>query len=337
MKASEPITLYLHVGFHKTGTTSIQLFLYEFRNELLKQGYLYPEDPCPKASEFGQHLIPFSLFSNKDWVPSNYDDPERRKDCIDYAKDIYAEASLKSCHTVILSSEEFDCVSDDEISYFCSCFSDFNIKLICFSRNTPEFLESAYKTSVVSGYRHRFEHFRENQRTRLDLSDYVGAWTRYVGKENFYLINYDNESVKRDVVSTFNSAVELDQDVFPNRSVDLQNRSYSAFSTEIVRCAWQTGADQNFIEKTKKRLLQDVDPKLRLQGLMGTFLDPEVFFELRDHYMKEWVAMKSSGVQTIGFDSSCAWSVIDNRKIVVRNLLTCTIALTCLIEGNSSV
>jgi len=34
---------YIHIGPHKTGTTSIQWFLKENRAELLKHGYLVPE------------------------------------------------------------------------------------------------------------------------------------------------------------------------------------------------------------------------------------------------------------------------------------------------------
>ena len=34
---------YIHIGPHKTGTTSIQWFLKENRAELLKHGYFVPE------------------------------------------------------------------------------------------------------------------------------------------------------------------------------------------------------------------------------------------------------------------------------------------------------
>lgn len=34
---------YIHIGPHKTGTTSIQWFLKENRAELLKRGYFVPE------------------------------------------------------------------------------------------------------------------------------------------------------------------------------------------------------------------------------------------------------------------------------------------------------
>jgi len=38
----EQINLYIHIGLHKTGTTSIQNFLTLNENILSKKGYLYP-------------------------------------------------------------------------------------------------------------------------------------------------------------------------------------------------------------------------------------------------------------------------------------------------------
>ena len=35
-------TIYLHIGMPKTGTTSLQKFLFDNREKLLEKGYLYP-------------------------------------------------------------------------------------------------------------------------------------------------------------------------------------------------------------------------------------------------------------------------------------------------------
>ena len=41
---------YVHVGPHKTGTTSIQWFLQENRAELLKLGYFVPESDTKRGA-----------------------------------------------------------------------------------------------------------------------------------------------------------------------------------------------------------------------------------------------------------------------------------------------
>ena len=43
-------TCYIHVGPHKTGTTSIQWFLQENRAELLKEGYFVPESEARRGT-----------------------------------------------------------------------------------------------------------------------------------------------------------------------------------------------------------------------------------------------------------------------------------------------
>ena len=35
--------IYLHIGTAKTGTTSLQKYLYENRNKLILDGFIYPE------------------------------------------------------------------------------------------------------------------------------------------------------------------------------------------------------------------------------------------------------------------------------------------------------
>jgi len=60
---------YIHVGAHKTGTTSIQWFLQENRPELLESGYFVPESETKRGAhhalaeglcglEIGQHREP---------------------------------------------------------------------------------------------------------------------------------------------------------------------------------------------------------------------------------------------------------------------------------------
>jgi len=43
---------YIHVGPHKTGTTSIQWFLQENREELLKCGYFVPESETKRGAHY---------------------------------------------------------------------------------------------------------------------------------------------------------------------------------------------------------------------------------------------------------------------------------------------
>ena len=50
--------VYLHIGLHKTATSTIQYGLFCNREVLKKKGYLYPHTGFPNSSKhFAQHLI----------------------------------------------------------------------------------------------------------------------------------------------------------------------------------------------------------------------------------------------------------------------------------------
>jgi hypothetical protein len=55
--------IYLHLGFHKTGTTSIQFSGKEYKNLLEEQGFCYPILLGLNGEEYCNHSIPiYSLF-----------------------------------------------------------------------------------------------------------------------------------------------------------------------------------------------------------------------------------------------------------------------------------
>ncbi|PYK41965.1 MAG: hypothetical protein DME60_00685 [Verrucomicrobia bacterium] len=55
---------YVHIGPHKTGTTSIQWFLKENRAELLKHGYFVPESGTNRGAH---HAIARKLCRQPVW------------------------------------------------------------------------------------------------------------------------------------------------------------------------------------------------------------------------------------------------------------------------------
>ena len=55
--------LFLHIGHIKTGTKSIQAFLFENRAYLLKKGFVYP-NTC-KLVDFAHHPLAWSLMDSK--------------------------------------------------------------------------------------------------------------------------------------------------------------------------------------------------------------------------------------------------------------------------------
>ena len=56
---------YLHLGNHKTGTTSIQHFLSNNRNELNKINFSYPEVHEKEFYNLAQHNVAYDLCNHK--------------------------------------------------------------------------------------------------------------------------------------------------------------------------------------------------------------------------------------------------------------------------------
>ena len=57
-------TVYLHIGTHRTGSTSIQRFLANVEEALAKRGVIYPKTGRPDtdwSNRYGHHLLHWSL------------------------------------------------------------------------------------------------------------------------------------------------------------------------------------------------------------------------------------------------------------------------------------
>jgi len=106
--------LVLHIGWPKTGTSSLQAFCRSNRRELLKNGVLYPKSWLQGV---GHHLFPTALMR---------DDQRRgRRDLRDTGNlDVATIAGtireeIESCsdvHTIIVSSERFMTLYEDQIA-----------------------------------------------------------------------------------------------------------------------------------------------------------------------------------------------------------------------------
>ncbi|MHB1641207.1 MAG: hypothetical protein ACYDD9_08045 [Acidithiobacillus sp.] len=88
--------LFLHIGTHKTGTTALQNFLMVNKRLLRQHDVLVPDSGCvgPRS---GHHNIAWEL----------NDDYRFQRD-YGTLDDLCAEISESDCHTVVISSEDFE-------------------------------------------------------------------------------------------------------------------------------------------------------------------------------------------------------------------------------------
>jgi hypothetical protein len=129
---------HIHVGPHKTGTTSIQWFLQENRAELLNDGYFVPESETKRGSH---HALAEAL--------AGLDVGEHREPLV--ARSI-AEIAETPAQAIIISSEALEGLfrNRQNTKTFFNRIQELNLqpKLILFPRNQPQWINSSYSHSV---------------------------------------------------------------------------------------------------------------------------------------------------------------------------------------------
>src|SRR5678815_5735965 len=131
---------YIHVGPHKTGTTSIQWFLQENGAELLKHGYFVPESETKRGAH---HALAEGL--------AGLDVGEHREPLV--AKSIAAIAETPA-QAIIISSEALEGLlrNPQNTEAFFNRIRELSLqpKLILFPRNQPQWINSSYAHLVKS-------------------------------------------------------------------------------------------------------------------------------------------------------------------------------------------
>lgn len=227
-------TIFLHTGTHKTGSTAIQTFLHSNYEKFLVNGILYPKTGRPDFARHGQHIIPWLFTDNENYIPTvkgeRYTSSLNKKAFI---QELFNEIENSNCSRIILSSEEFDILKDNELENLFSYFTNYKIIPITFIRNTVDFLQSSYQTSVTySGYSNNFESFCNNQRSRLDISNFLRKLDS-LSNGTSVIFNYDDRDIKSNVVKAMLSILDIDFEVeIPKEK---SNTSLPLETIEVIR------------------------------------------------------------------------------------------------------
>jgi hypothetical protein len=162
---------FIHIGMHKTGTTSIQLAIKEHAAELYKQGYLYP--PIGPENEFkAHHDIARYLMKDTGHMPIS----EIEEDLFN----IIGKTNLD----VILSSEDFLRALYYNPARFQTFINKINgyfqvIYIIIYLRNQASFLQSNYFERLKYGFKMPFDDYVE-QRLVHDIDEFPLDYTKFL-------------------------------------------------------------------------------------------------------------------------------------------------------------
>jgi hypothetical protein len=158
--------IYIHAGLHKTGTSALQLALYQNQNDLLEQGFYYPKIGIPPKYH-GHHNIAWQFSRDRRFRPEFGD-----------MNSLLAEIGRAKTNTVILSSEDFESslLRPHRMQKISSCFLKNQIKVcfVIYLRSQIDYIQSLYFELLKWGYGDEFHAFmrRASMLNRVEYKEW---------------------------------------------------------------------------------------------------------------------------------------------------------------------
>ena len=216
-------TLYLHIGNHRTATSSIQAFMGANAELLRTKGLLYPY-----GTE--RHLqLMNSIFS-------------RKKDVSTVAKDLTRRANNKkyNVHSIALSDE--DIATHRDLSLLAEFKEYFDVKIIFCLRRQDLWLESWYFQNVKWQWKPKFCHLtiaeffvHRAEFFWADYKTYISQLETLFGRENILLYPFERGQMPKGPIHSFTQllGIEIDDSFTypPSR-----NASLTPLVSEFMRC-----------------------------------------------------------------------------------------------------
>lgn len=199
----------IHIGTHKTGTSSIQGVMAKNRDLLAGKGIWYPQ--C-RYSARNLNFLGWRLATKQ------YQEPSR------FLEKAVAEARDRDCHTLLLSGESFYAMTglfhnlldrpvddywdneEEAVRALAGMLPDIEVKVVCYVRRQDLFLESLYNQFVkqAPGYFEDLNSFIEKSGPIADYAGHLDIWAKVFGDDAMVVRPFDDLSVS--LMDDFSSA-----------------------------------------------------------------------------------------------------------------------------------
>jgi len=195
-------TIYIHIGPHKTGTTTIQHALYSNEDRLLQAGILCPKSGRSFPSSAAIHNLGFELLSYKRKFDPKYGTWK------DLQKEIFH--SDERIHKVILSSEVLSVLDLRQIRFIKNILKNYNIKIIMYLRRQDEAIQSSWVEHVRNAGQKpiidSFFNWLKKFNYRVGNTDYLNIikkWQQIFSKTNMILRIFDPSQFRGSLFNDF--------------------------------------------------------------------------------------------------------------------------------------
>ena len=243
--------LCIHIGYHKTGSTSVQSYLEENRELLMEKGLFYPETKRDdRRAYYNKHL---HLFDQMVALKRDAEDYQDRMRAI-FAPYI-AEIKEAGCPISLLSEESFSGMGPHIVEALGFLREDFDVQIIAVLRRQDTFLQSWYHQSIKDFRETRnFSQFLTSTNWwRLHYDQVLDHWAEVFGAENLILRSYDLMTADPDaaILSDFLELVLGQRPDWPIKE-RVWNSSISSICYEMLKFA----AREQMQDPEFRRLIQ---------------------------------------------------------------------------------
>ena len=223
--------IILHIGTHKTGTSSLQTYLATNKKVLREHGIYYALD-SRNFSGRNVNFLPAHIAYG------------RHEEATEFIHDVLADAKENNAKKILFSSESFfamtsffnmldgESIEDYEqtesahIKFLHSLLAKHHCKIICYVRDQDEFLESIYNQIVkqAEGFSDSIENFISNFKNMARYDIHLKLWQsifagsdlivhKYAASEHFNIIDDFMPLIISDYVNTEFQPVEASVNV----------------------------------------------------------------------------------------------------------------------------
>lgn len=219
------MNIILHIGYNKTGTSSIQAFLDSKREELLQRDILYPSTGIFDCAHYGISGLligkPLSKLVRAD------------KQLVD---DLRAEIVDAGSSCVVISSEYFIVANPIQIAtikdFLIETLGAKSVKIVLYVRRHDLWIESLFNQEVKTqdnpawelDIRDYFLHILGGQNPSLSYLETIDQWAKVFGSEAIVVRPFEREQFKDgDLISDFLTIFDKPLDISINST--LQNEA----------------------------------------------------------------------------------------------------------------
>lgn len=183
--------VFLHIGLHKTGSTSIQRALVGFNENGIKSIDFKEENhSIPMYTIFSESRYDYHIWKNKQYSKERID---RKKNS--YLKILAKELNNPKTNTLIISGEDLSALNNSEVKVLSEFLNQYRVKttVICYVRDPLSWIMSNTQERVKAGLKI----------VKIDciFKNILESYAEYFGKEHIRVFDFQDSITSHESIT----------------------------------------------------------------------------------------------------------------------------------------